>query len=180
MANRESLNQFLQSVERSGYRMAWLATSNQSDALDLVQDAMIKLATNYAEKSSDDWRPLFYRILQNRIVDWHRKQKVRNLFLPFRDNRSEGEEGGSGADYFAGESINEPEQQIDSAQRSERLDRALKQLPLRQRQAFLLRIGQGMNVAETALAMDCSEGSVKTHLSRANAALTARLKPDID
>ena len=165
---RESqLNKFLADVERRALRIAEIAVRDRDEALDLVQDAMIKLVKNYAGRPGAEWMPLFYRILQNGIRDWHRRQKVRNRVMVWFGR------GGSGDDEYdlvahapdpAGRTPDE-ELQTDEAMR--RLETAIQALPARQREAFMLRTFEGLDVAGTAVAMGCSDGSVKTHYSRA-------------
>ena len=165
---RESqLNQFLAGVERRALRIAEIAVRDRDDALDLVQDAMIKLVRNYAGRPDDEWTPLFYRILQNGIRDWHRRQKVRNRVMVWFGR------GGSGDDEYdlvahapdpAGRT---PDEELQTGEAMQRLETAIQALPARQREAFMLRTFEGLDVAGTAVAMGCSDGSVKTHYSRA-------------
>ena len=162
------LDTFLAGVEKRAYRMAQLATGDREDALDIVQDAMLALSTRYGGKSEAEWRPLFYRILQNRIRDWRRRNIVRTrwrTWLPF---------SGDGASHWEADPMQQiPDQTYRPDQEAMRglaignLDAALASLPLRQQQAFLLRAWEGLSVAETARAMRCSGGSVKTHYHRA-------------
>ncbi len=175
MNETEKLNQFLASVEQRAYRLAEMAVSDREEALDLVQEAMTKLVAKYRHKSSTEWRPLFYRILQSCIRDWYRRQTVkRRIFIWSRAEK-------------AGESNVDPVQQAeelisgDPAVKMETdgfapaLEIALKNLSLRQRQVFLLRVWEGLNVKQTAEAMSCSEGSVKSHYFRALQALKLAL-----
>jgi len=163
----EQLNRFLADVERRALRIAEIGVRNRDEALDLVQDAMIKLVSNYADRSSDEWTPLFYRILQNAVRDWHRRQAVRNKVMVWF-----GRSSGDGEDYDpiaaapdpAGRA---PDQELSNSQAMDTLDGAVHALPTRQREAFMLRMFEGLDVAGTAMAMGCSEGSVKTHYSRA-------------
>ena len=149
-----SIDQFLKTVERRALRMAELATSNRDEAMDLVQDAMFGFVRHYTAKPAPDWAPLFYRVLDSRINDWHRRRNVRGRWLATWTK--------SGDD--------------DGSEASLALDAALKKLPTRQRQAFLLRVWEGFDVATTAGVMRCSDGSVKTHLSRALTALRRALE----
>lgn len=167
---RESeLDAFLREVESRAFRIALVTVRDRDDALDIVQDAMIRLVTRYAEKPKEEWRPLFYRILSNRVRDWHRRGAVRNRVLSFF-----GGQEGDGPDPIVAasgpESAN-PVEELSTAQAMEALEDALRELPDRQRQAFMLRNFEGMDVAATARAMGCSDGSVKTHHSRAVARL---------
>ncbi len=161
------LNRFFAEVERRALRIAEIAVRDRDEALDLVQDAMIKLARNYLSRPENEWTPLFYRILQNGIRDWHRRQKVRNRVMVWfgRGRRDD-------ADYDviaeapdpAGRS---PDEELANQQAMGELERAVAALPTRQREAFMLRTFEGLDVAGTATAMGVSEGSVKTHYSRA-------------
>ncbi len=179
MADQAELNTFLQSVERRAFRMAEFAVRNADDALDIVQDAMLGLATRYADRPTSEWRPLFYRILHSRIMDWHRHQGLRRrLFgwLPGNDD----EDDVDPLSNVAGEVGTEPEHRATVGDLNAALVEAIGALPVRQQQAFLLRSWEGLDVRETAAAMGCSEGSVKTHHSRAVRALRQRLGPAWD
>jgi RNA polymerase sigma-70 factor (ECF subfamily) len=147
LQRERELNRFLAEVEKRALRIAEISIRDRDEALDLVQDAMIKLARKYADRSSDEWTPLFYRILQNRIRDWHRRQVVRAA-APDPGGRT-------------------PDEQLQSQEAMQCLEVAVCGLPTRQREAFMLRTFEGLDVAGTATAMGCSEGSVKTHYSRA-------------
>jgi RNA polymerase sigma-70 factor (ECF subfamily) len=162
------LNQFLAGVERRAFRIAQLALRNPDDALDVVQDAMFGLAKSYAQRPAEEWPPLFYRILQSRIRDCQRRRKVRNRVLSFfggqRDDEDDMPDPIASAPDPAGV---EPSVQVARDEAMAALQDALDALPGRQREAFMLRILEGLDVSQTARAMGCSEGSVKTHLSRA-------------
>jgi RNA polymerase sigma-70 factor (ECF subfamily) len=160
-----SLERFLREVERRALRMAEFATGNREEALDLVQDAMFGFARRYGERPDTDWRPLFWRVLDSRLNDWHRRQRVRGRFWtwPVRDADEDEDPMARAPDpHEPG-----PLARLADGEASAALDAALRRLPLRQRQAFLLRLWEGLDVAASAAAMRCSEGSVKTHLSRA-------------
>lgn len=170
-----SLDRFLASVERRAFQIARMTLRDQDEALDIVQDAMLKLARSYADRPSEEWRPLFYRILNNRIRDWQRRRVVRNkLFGWLPGYQSEEDEDG---DPYA--AVPDPQQgpgeQVQLGDAMMVLEQALIDLPQRQREAFTLRNFEGLDVAGTALAMGCTEGSVKTHYSRAVHTLRARL-----
>ncbi|MEB2343777.1 MAG: RNA polymerase sigma factor [Deltaproteobacteria bacterium] len=173
MERRADLERFLAGVERRAFRMARLATRDPDEALDLVQDAMTALVQRYSTRPEAEWRPLFYRILQNRIRDWARRRAFR---APFRGLLGRGDtpapDPGAEAADPAGASPAELALRADAGRQ---LDAALQALPLRQRQAFLLRAWEGLDVAEAAHAMGCSTGSVKTHYFRAIQALRAHL-----
>lgn len=162
-------------VERRAFRMAQLATGDRDEALDVVQEAMLKLVQNYGEKPADEWRPLFYRILQSRILDWHRRATVRNRLRQWFGRVEEEEERDDPLDRLPDQTSEDPEQSLATKRAMLGLDAALRDLPLRQQQAFLLRAWEGLDTADTARAMGCSEGSVKTHFSRAVHTLRARL-----
>jgi RNA polymerase sigma-70 factor (ECF subfamily) len=178
------LDQFLASVEQRAYRMAVIATGNRDDALDIVQDAMLNLAQKYAGREATEWGPLFHRIVQNTIMDWHRRQKVRNTWSAFLGAVGIGKtidgvdnaRGMANLDDCTALEDNNPALKLINDRTIEALDAALNRLPLRQQQAFLLRIWEGLSVAQTAAAMKCSQGSVKTHLSRALSSLRDRLE----
>lgn len=177
-ARRQRLDGFLRQVERRALRMAELATQQRDDALDIVQDAMLVFVRNYQDKPESDWTPLFYRVLDSRLTDFHRRGQVRGRFLAFFGigRRDDGEDDGDAVAELADPADVAPWQRIADGETGQALDAALKALPERQRQAFLLRVWEGLDVADTAKAMGCGEGSVKTHLSRAMAALRARLE----
>jgi RNA polymerase sigma-70 factor (ECF subfamily) len=160
------LNRFFAEVEKRALRIAEISIRDRDEALDLVQDAMIKLARNYAQKPADEWAPLFYRILQNRIRDWQRRQAVRNRVMVWfgRGDEDNDYDPVAAAPDPAGRT---PDENLESQEAMSGLEVALGALPARQREAFMLRTFEGLDVAGTAAAMGCSEGSVKTHYSRA-------------
>jgi RNA polymerase sigma-70 factor, ECF subfamily len=170
-----ALNQFLAGVELKAFKMAQAALRNEDDALDAVQDAMLQLARAYSKRPAQEWKPLFYRILENRIRDMQRRRTVRGrvfAWLPYR-----GDEDDDEPDPIAQAASPDPQPvrrlEIDEAVGA--LEKALEALPRRQQQAFLLRTLEGLDVAQTAAAMGCSEGSVKTHYFRAVQTLRAQL-----
>jgi RNA polymerase sigma-70 factor (ECF subfamily) len=173
LAVNHQLDRFLQSVERRAFVKARLATGNEQDALDIVQDAMFKLARKYSHRTPEDWAPLFQTILQSRITDWYRRQAVRNKLFAWLDKSSTGDED-STAEAIDMNQI-EPAKQLDTRQLGALLQQALAELPVRQQQAFLLRQWDGLSVEQTAQAMGCSSGSVKTHCSRAAQSLQKTL-----
>lgn len=162
--NTHALESFLAQVERRAYRMAHIATANREEALDIVQDAMMLLVQRYAGRNADDWGPLFQRILQNRIRDWYRRQKVR---ARWRAWLSWGEGEGATLEDLPDPRNAEPSRDHANHELAEDLDAALRALPLRQQQVFLLRAWEGLDVADTARTLGISGGSVKTHYSRA-------------
>ena len=140
---------------------------DRDEALDLVQDAMIKLVRNYSSRGSDEWAPLFYRILQNGVRDWHRRQVVRNRVMVWF-HRAKSDD--SDYDVIASApdpSGRAPDEELQNSEAMQDMEIAVHDLPARQREAFMLRTFEGLNVAGTAVAMGCSEGTVKTHYSRA-------------
>jgi len=154
--------------------MAVIATGNRDDALDVVQDAMTKLVHKYAARPSEEWGPLFHRIMQTTIRDWYRRSRIRNG-LRHLFSRQE-EEDSDPIDSLPDNQQVSVERTLDGRQGMEAVDQALQQLSLRQQQVFLLRAWEGLDVRQTALAMGCSEGSVKTHYSRAIQALREQLE----
>ncbi len=174
-ADERTLDQFLKSVERRALRMAELATGQRDEAMDLVQEAMFGFTRHYASKPAADWTPLFYRVLDSRLNDWHRRRQVRSRWMSVWTRNPDDDE----ADEIAqAPDTNDPGPLLRLAgeQAGQALEVALARLPLRQRQAFLLRVWEGLDVAATAQAMQCSQGSVKTHLSRALASLRGQLE----
>ena len=174
-ARPRALNDFLASIELKAFKIAQAGLRNEDDALDAVQDAMLQLARAYADRSAEEWKPLFYRILENRIRDMQRRRTVRGrvmAWLPFRKDPDE-EEYDPIAEAPSPDPPPTAKLEMDEAMVA--LEKALEALPGRQRQAFLLRNLEGLDVAQTAVAMGCSEGSVKTHYFRAVQALRARL-----
>jgi RNA polymerase sigma-70 factor (ECF subfamily) len=170
-----ALNAFLADVERKAYRMAQIALRHEHDALDAVQDAMIQLTRRYADRPQQEWRPLFYRILENRIRDAQRRRTVRGrvmAWLPWNADQDEPmpDPLEQAADPAPGPAAGAEGDEIMAA-----LQAALQKLPARQRECFMLRSLEGMDVAETAAAMGCSDGSVKTHYSRAVQSLREQL-----
>jgi len=173
-----SIDRFLADIETRAFQMARIATGNEQDALDIVQDAMLKLAQNYADKSPENWKPLFYRILQNRITDFHRKKTLTGrIFSWVGLNNNENNDDQYVLNNSPDPQALLPELELEQHRFSTALVEALKALSPRQQQTFLLRIWEGMSVKETAEAMQCSEGSIKTHLSRALETLRATLEP---
>lgn len=162
-----TLDRFLVSVEKRAFRIARIAVRNDDDALDIVQDAMLQLARRYAQRPAEEWRPLFYRIVQNRIRDCQRRRKVRAKWMSWLPGFKADE--GEDADPYAtvADARPQPQDLLATDQAMARLEFALAELPGRQQEAFMLRNFEGMDVAQTAVAMGCSEGSVKTHYSRA-------------
>ncbi len=176
LQQEQQLNRFLAEVERRALRIAEFGVRDRDEALDLVQDAMIKLVRNYGDRNSDEWTPLFYRILQNGVRDWHRRQAVRNRVMVWFGRGKRDDE-----DYDIVASAPDPigrspDEELQNSEAMDSLENAVHALPRRQREAFMLRTFEGLDVAGTATAMGCSEGSVKTHYSRAIHSLRGSLR----
>lgn len=184
MATRQELTDFLAGIERRAFRQAFYAVRNEDTALDLVQDAMTRLIERYAERPAAELAPLFQRILQNAIYDHFRREKVRRLWTTllssFIPDHGEDDDSSDPLEYLASDTGTGPAE--DTADKAERhqvlaiIEDAISRLPARQREAFLLRYWEEFDVAQTANAMGCSEGSVKTHCSRAVRALASALR----
>jgi RNA polymerase sigma-70 factor (ECF subfamily) len=182
LATDRELSDFLQSVEKRAFKRTVYHVRDEEAALDIVQDSMMKLAEHYAEKPPNELPMLFQRILSNCTLDWFRRQKTRNaLFSNLSDFESDGDDGEF--DLLETYAAADDSQKVESAEDSTRrvqilreIEVEIQELPTRQREAFLMRYWEDMDVAETAAAMGCSEGSVKTHCSRAVAALSKALK----
>ena len=183
LASDKELTEFLKSVEKRAFKRTAYAVRDDDAALDIVQDAMIRLAESYADRPPAEWPLVFQRILSNATMDWFRRQKVRNAVL---HNMSDFEPAGDdGGDFDLLELLESQdgalgaESAADTVGRQqilEIIDVEVGNLPTRQREAFILRYWEEFDVAETAAAMGCSEGSVKTHCSRAVHALAKALK----
>jgi len=172
----DQLNRFFADIEKRAYQMARYALANPDDALDAVQEAMLGLTERYSHRPEDEWRPLFYTILQSRIRDRQRHNNVRQRFngllsLFRHDTDHETDPFQETPDRNA----HNPEQSMENEDTGAAIEQALKKLPYRQQQAFLLRTWEGCSVKQTAQALGCSEGTVKTHLSRAMSALRDEL-----
>jgi len=169
-------------VERRAYKQAQFAVRDEHAALDIVQDAMMKLAEHYGDHSPEEFPMLFQRILQNTIRDHYRRQKVRSLWttllssLAPQHNSEEFDPLDTLIDEDNPSQAARPDDALVQSQLVAAVEEALGELPARQREAFLLRYWEEMDTAETAAAMGCSEGSVKTHCSRATHALSAILR----
>jgi RNA polymerase sigma-70 factor, ECF subfamily len=181
MASAEELSAFLARAERRAFKQAQFAVRDADAALDIVQDAMLKLAENYGDRPAAELPLLFTRILQNTIHDFFRRQKVRSTWITLfsalggRNDEDDSDPmetlealaGSDGAESAA--------DKVERAQVIGIIEEEVSRLPGRQREAFLMRYWEEMDVAETAAAMGCSEGSVKTHCSRATHALAKAL-----
>ncbi len=167
LQKERQLNQFLAEVERRALRIAEIAVRDRDEALDLVQDAMIKLARNYSARNVDEWTPLFYRILQNGIRDWHRRRVVRNRVMVWFGRAKPEDEVYDVVAAAPDPMGRTPDENLQNSEAMQDIELAVHDLPTRQREAFMLRTFEGLDVAGTAVAMGCSVGSVKTHYSRA-------------
>ena len=183
LATERELSDFLRSVEKRAFKRSVYHVRDEEAALDIVQDSMMKLAEHYGDKPVGELPMLFQRILSNCTLDWFRRQKTRNaLFSSMGEFESEGLEG-SDFDLLetflpgdASDRVESAENEVQRAQILLEIEAEILQLPSRQREAFMMRYWEEMDVAETAAAMGCSEGSVKTHCSRAVQALSKALK----
>ena len=183
LASRSELSAFLESVERRAFKQAVFAVRDEDAALDIVQDAMLRLAEKYGHRPAAELPLLFHRIAQNAIRDYFRRQKVRSLWTTLLSSLGTGR--GEDVDHDPLETlqvgngsnvVEAPGVELERAQVLEIIEQELKKLPPRQRQAFIMRYWEELDVAETARVMGCSEGSVKTHCSRAAHALAAALR----
>ena len=181
LASQRELSDFLAAIERRAFKQAMFAVRNEESALDIVQDAMMKLAEKYGDRPAEEFPMLLQRILQNTIRDYYRRSKVRSLWTTLFSSFSKNDDD----DFDPLETIavesgsytpNSPDGQLQQAQILAVIEKEIKALPARQREAFIMRYWEDMDVAETASAMGCSEGSVKTHCSRANHTLAAALR----
>ncbi len=170
------LERFLAETERRAFRLAEIATGNRDEALDILQDAMSKLVEKYADRDPSEWGALFQTILQSRIRDWYRRSAVRNRFRVWFSATGDDDDREDPVQTAADMAGRSPQQQLETAEQMQILEQGIRALPLRQQQAFMLRALEGYDVAETAKAMQCSEGSVKTHYSRAMHSLRDRLE----
>ena len=183
LASRSELSAFLKGVERRAFKQAVFAVRDQEAALDIVQDAMLRLSEKYGDRPAAELPLLFHRIVQNAIRDWFRRQKVRSLWTtllssltPNRDD-DEPHDPLETLEAASGSNPEEsPAEQLERSQVLEIIEEEISRLPERQREAFIMRYWEGLDVAETARRMHCSEGSVKTHCSRATHALAVALK----
>jgi RNA polymerase sigma-70 factor, ECF subfamily len=183
LASRGELETFLKDIERRAFKQAVFAVRDEEAALDIVQDAMLRLAEKYGHRPAPELPLLFHRIVQNAIRDWFRRQKVRSLWTTLLSSLTPGH--GEDEDHDPLETLeaaddsnrqNSPPDQLEQAQVLEIIEQELLKLPARQREAFIMRYWEELDVAETAHAMGCSEGSVKTHCSRAAHTLAAALQ----
>ncbi len=181
LASRAELSSFLEDVEKRAFKQAVYALRNEEAALDAVQDAMLKLSASYGDRPCDEFPMLFQRILRNVIYDAMRRRKVRNTWVSLFSALTGADDPdadplemlGAGTDPDGRDT---PHGRLEQARTLQVIEREIARLPARQREAFLMRYWEEMDIAETAAAMGCSEGSVKTHCSRATQTLAAALK----
>ena len=157
---------FLKDIEKRAFRMAQLATFCEADALDIVQETMIKLVSKYHDREPSEWRPLFFKILENRILDWHRKQQVMKKIFFWRKYHPDSHEENVLINEV-GDRQYDPESQVQSEQLCKHLLACIESLPVKQQQCFLLRSWEGLSIKETAEVMNINANSVKTHYGRA-------------
>lgn len=173
-AQRAAMERFLADVEKRAYQHALLGLRHREDALDAVQDAMLQLCRRYADRPAAEWRPLFFRILVNKVQDQRRRRMVRGRWLAWwTQGNAEDDEAPLDPLDTTPDTRQEPLRQLVGEDALRSVAKAVEALPPRQQQAFMLRNVEGLDIAETALAMGCSEGSVKTHYFRAVQALRA-------
>ncbi len=172
--NSQALGNFFSSMEKRAFRRARIATGNSDDALDIVQDAMVSLVNKYAAKDAQEWELLFHKILSSRIMDWHRRNTIRRRFGTWF---SDSNEDADITDY-EDESSPDPAKSTETGMSIELLESALQELPLRQQQVFLLRAWEGLSEKETAVAMSCSVGTIKSHYARSRTYLKSRLQSE--
>ncbi|MEQ8689492.1 MAG: RNA polymerase sigma factor [Pseudomonadales bacterium] len=169
MDTSAQLDRFLAGVEKRAYAMVLSSVKNPDDALDIVQDVMIALVTKYAHKPEDQWAPLFYRMLKNRTTDHHRGGAIhQRVFAWFKSDPEDGEDP---LTQVAGPAVEQPQDRFSQTLAADEIVQAVAELPERQREAFIYRAWEGLDVKDTSKVMGCSQGSVKTHYSRAVHAL---------
>ena len=172
---KEVLNGFLTAIEKRAFTMAYFAAGNTEDALDLVQEAMLKFVGLYPNRPEEEWKVLFYHILRSRITDWYRRTAVRKRLQQWFGFAKEDAKENLLENLVKSSGIS-PADMVEKKEFNVALEKALSRLPARQQQAFFLRAWGNMDIKEVALVMKCSEGSVKTHFSRAVHTLRIILK----
>lgn len=185
LATPKELSDFLAEVERRAFKQAVFAVRDEDAALDIVQDSMMRLAEKYGDRPAAELPLLFQRILQNATRDHFRRTKVRSFWTTLFSSLGPDNRDGDNADFDPLETLEAQEgskqaesafDEVNRAQTLRLIQAEIEKLPARQREAFMLRYWEEFDVAETAEAMGCSEGSVKTHCSRATQALAIALK----
>lgn len=174
----QTMEQFLCYIEQRAFHYIRTSVGNIEDTHDIVQESMYKLVQKYAGKSPAEWKPLLYRIMSSKVTDFHRRRAIREKFIFQTPARVPEEE-----DYLQSQALDaiarDSEAPLSSLERELRVDKliqSIRELSLRQQQAFMLRCWEGMSTKDTAIAMGCSEGSVKTHYSRAMIQLREQLE----
>lgn len=185
MASEKEISDFLQEVEKRAFKRTLFHVKEVDAALDIVQDSMIRLCDSYGSKPLPELRMLFNRILSNATLDWFRRRKTHNALFSNMDEMGQNSATDDGNSTYAllenyagpdGTSLSESAEDLHArAQLFTTIEKALEKLPARQREAFIMRYWEDMDVAETAAAMGCSEGSVKTHCHRATQTLSVIL-----
>jgi RNA polymerase sigma-70 factor (ECF subfamily) len=180
LATSNELSDFLSGTERRAFKQAMFAVRNEETALDIVQDAMLRLAESYGSRPLSELPMLFQRILQNAIRDYYRRSKVRSLWTSLLSSFGSGDEDADPLDSLPTNPEDNrfatPHDHLQQAQTLEMIEKEIEKLPQRQREAFILRYWEELDIAETAQIMKCSTGSVKTHCSRATHTLATALK----
>ena len=170
-----AMDDFLAAVEGRAFAIALSLLRDREEALDAVQDAMLRLVRSYGHKPKEDWPPLFYRILNNRIHDSFRRRKYQGRWFA-APGLAVGQDQADPLAQYPDPSANAPPEQLERSRRLDALQTAVRELPRRQREAFVLRCWEGLSTAEAAHAMRCTQGSVKTHYFRALHALREKLE----
>jgi RNA polymerase sigma-70 factor (ECF subfamily) len=173
VAISRELEAFLREVSVRAFRIARITLRDDADSYDAVQEAMIRMASRYADRDAKEWPPLFHAILRNCVHDEQRRRRSRGTLIDWLTRLAGKDDETAPPQWLA--SVPGPDAELQTDQELVRLERALSELPARQREAFLLRSVEELDVAQTAKVMRCSEGSVKTHYSRAVHALRDKL-----
>ncbi len=176
LENSKALEKFLSSIEKRAFRRAQIATGGSDEAFDIVQEAMFTLVKKYANKKTEDWELLFHKILSSRIIDWHRRATLKKRF-GFWSSKSGNNSSENDYEIDIEDPVNSnPESKAETDYSMNLLEQFLEELPMRQQQVFLLRAWEGLSEKETAQAMSCSTGAVKSHYSRARNFLKLKLE----
>lgn len=176
--NYQTMEQFLRHIDRRAFHFVRASVGNIEDTHDIVQESMYKLVQKYANKPTVDWKPLLYKIMSSKIADFHRRRAVREKILFQAPAHPDQDEDYLQTQMLAGVALDSdtPLPSLESERRIDHLSETVKSLPVRQQQAFMLRCWEGLSTRDTAIAMSCSEGSVKTHYSRAMSRLREQLE----
>lgn len=176
--NYQTMEQFLRHIDQRAFHFVRASVGNIEDTHDIVQESMYKLVQKYADKPTVDWKPLLYKIMSSKIADFHRRRAVREKILFQAPAHPDQDEDYLQTQVLAGVALDSdtPLPSLESERRIDHLTETVKSLPARQQQAFMLRCWEGLSTRDTAIAMSCSEGSVKTHYSRAMSRLREQLE----